>query len=1424
MPTAAPQRPTPAVRNEATVDQAIAAAAGKVRANDLLTGAAAVLVLVVGYVTTVMILDRWLVLPMWVRQLGFGGFLASLAAVGYFAVVRPLRRRVNPRYIARQVEQTIPDAKNVLINWVDLHDRELPGSVRAAVAAKAADELADADVDTATGSRRLVWLGTALGVLVLVLGGLFLLVKGSQFSSLVSRAVNPFANTAIASRTRIDLLEPAGGNATVTDGEQLNVAISIGGRLPDAAGPEKPRLLVRHNPDATEYDEFPLVRGEGSRDFSLMVPRSVIQNGFWYRVAAGDGLTPEYRVGVRTRPMVNGFRAEYEYPAYLKWPADVGTDARVRGPRGAAVALTVTTNREMTGGSIIVTTPGRSEAIPGVVTGEKRNALRFPLKLVESGTYRVQFQPAGAEGVALSGEYPLDVEIDQAPRVTIDSPKEEEIVLPAGERLAVDATIQDDHGIVSAALRFRLNGQDTPAIPAKKYRDGKPFVRAMDGTHETEVPDYKDSVKLDALTDDKGKPLALKENDVLEFWVEATDNCTEPTANVGASAKKKVRIAPPPPKPDPMQQQRKDDKRRQEEAKAQQKQDQRQQNDTRPQDQARNPDPDKQPNQPQDPNKQGEPQQGDQPGKADDKNPMGNGQPGNDPNAKPDPSGQPGNDPNVKPDPNSKPDPNQKPDPKTQSDGSPDQKSGTGDKPDDKTQQKQAQDIQDKINEKKGEPGDARGDGTNAPQGQETKPVGENKPGDKGNPQGNDKGAAQPKDGEPGDKPGTPPPAENKNGGTLTQPERSADKEGPKEGAQGDQQPAGEQPKSPPKDGAEAGTSKGSNPNQGGQPNDPGELDRENGGSKPQDKLDKLAGKEHRDTVERLNRDLNSGDPKRQEQAKKEIDELTKKHQDELAKKNQGNDKQDAAGGAKGAEPQPKNGDKPDQQPGSKEGGSDQVDKSDAKHPDDLSGAKGSGDPTRGDTKKEEKQPQGRGGADSKEPKSDDQPGAGDAKGEKPMDPAATKDGKTDPKGGNQPGQKQNGPPPDAAKDKGPPPESGTDPMNKDGDPAASKSDGSKDGDPMGTKDDDKGKTKPPMTQQDVKKDGAGTGKPDEKNGDGSKPDGKTPPKAGGTDQKDPKQDQGNPSGGQNDQKIDPKELEQAVRDLDSENPGTREAARQKLDEKIGKQNRETVERLNRDLKSGDPMKQQQAKKDIEELAKKQPQGRGGPEGAKPKQMTEQQKQELENAARNLNSDDPADRQKAEQKVDDLIGKKKREELQQDMKDLTGNDPAKAKAAKDKLEQTARDFQNQQGNGKPTDESRNLGGGNVDSEGKPIEGNPEYRLRSAERQLDDFKKYRGNREFLRDAGYTPEQYEQFLKRQQEYVDRLRDEVDTARLNPTAAPQGPAGIRTDAGNERLNGRTPGADVKGFGSASVAPPGFADAQKRFAAEAAKKGQPK
>lgn len=1365
MATTADTRPT---KSDAAVERGIATAAAKVRANDLVTGVTALAVLVLGYVAVTMVLDKWLTLPDWVRQLGVGGLLAGVAGVGYLFVVRPLRRQVNPRYIARQVERTLPDAKNVLINWVDLTDRDLPGSVKSAVAAKAADGLADADVDAATQPKTLVWLGATAGALVIVLAALFLVFKWSQFASLVGRAVNPFAGTAIATRTHIELLDPAEGNTTVTDGEQLNVAVRIAGRVPDPAGDEKPRLLVRHNPEATGYDEFPLARGESSRDYSLMVPRSVIQNGFWYKVAAGDAETPEYRVAVRTRPMLTAFRADYDYPAYLKWPADTSADAKLKAYRGTTVTLTVKANRELTAGDLTAVTPAGSDVVRGDVTGEKKDSLRFKLKLDQSGTYTVRFKPAGTEPTAASPEYPIEVQTDQPPSVTITAPKEEELTLPATGLLAVDATLTDDFGLASAALRLKVVGRDGVVIPGKRYRDGKPFLRAKDGTHETYVTDYKDSVKLDALKDDKGQPVTLKDGDVLEYWVEATDTCTEPAANVGESAHKKVRIAPPPPKPDPKQledQQKKDQQRKADEQNAAQKQDDRQKNDTRPPDQGRNPDPDKQPQQPKpDPDQPQDPTQGGDPmgGQQGDPNPKGqkkDGDPtkggtgaadpskgdpgkqdstpaGNDPKAdppKPDPKaddpmkgGTDQNDQNQKTDPNQKQDPTQKADPNQKS---PDKTEGGkgGAAANDQDVQRKADELKEKLDKQNAEPGGAKGDGNSVPKDQQTKPDAAAKPPEGGNKAG-DPPPAEQKGGEPG-KPGEQPPAEGKDGGTMAQPDRTQEKPAPKDGAKGADQPRTDTPKPTPEDQQGAAASKDSKPEPGS-----------GSGSQTAPKSDPMGG------------------PKGDAQ------------------------KDGPAGSAKPADPKAGEktgdpGDKPDQP---------------------ASGSKPKADPERATAK-----PQDQPG----KPDGTPEPKAGGAKGDQPTEPAAKKGAQPEKSDAGKPNE-ENGPPPDAGAEKGPPKPDAADPTGKKVEPGEAKGEGTKPA-PMkpqaGTGDgaDEKSASKPPMPDQ--------TGK------GGAQPESK-PAGPGGqtTGEKTTQPDQKQPGGAGTDEKMSRKEIEDAIRELDSENPGSRARAQQKLDQAMGKKNRETVERLNRDAKSGDPQKQEQAKKDLDELAKKS----SNPQP--PNEPTEQEKKDLADAAKNLNSPNDAERKAAEQKLDDALGKKKREELQQDLKDLAGNDPEKARKAKEKLEQAARDAKAQaQGDGR--DPADRLGGSGFDQAGKPIAADLENQLKTRERQLREFKDVRGKKEFLRDSNMTEEEFDKFLKSYEELVDRTRDEVDRAKLNPTdpAAP-GKPGIRNDAGGDRVTGRGPaGGTVPGAGGASVAPPGFSEAQKRFAQEAAKRG---
>ena len=71
----------------------------------------------------------------------------------------PLSRRINPYFAARQLERSLPGAKNSVVNWLDLHDENLPSAIRGAVGQRAARDLGQADLDKAVSARRAYWAG-----------------------------------------------------------------------------------------------------------------------------------------------------------------------------------------------------------------------------------------------------------------------------------------------------------------------------------------------------------------------------------------------------------------------------------------------------------------------------------------------------------------------------------------------------------------------------------------------------------------------------------------------------------------------------------------------------------------------------------------------------------------------------------------------------------------------------------------------------------------------------------------------------------------------------------------------------------------------------------------------------------------------------------------------------------------------------------------------------------------------------------------------------------------------------------------------------------------------------------------------------------------------------------------------------------------
>lgn len=1215
------------------VDEQLAQATTRIRTHDIAFGALALVGFVLAYATAMILLDKYLDLPQWVRQLSLLGFVGALAGLTYLTIVSPLRKQINPLYAAKQVEDTIDDAKNSVTGYVDAQQKgTLNATVKAALASRAAKSVAGADVNKAVDHRNLLYLGgTAVGLL-LALVVLFFVFRPAQFGSLFQRAFVPFTSTPRATRTQIKLTKPEPAEPTITDGQTITVAVHIGGKVPGADSPERVRLLIRHNPADPNYIEVPMVEGESSRDFELRVPNHHVQNGFWYKVAAGDDQTAEFKVTVRSLPLFTHFQATYESPKYLRRKTETINSPLIQGYRGTTVLLTAQTNHDVRDGTMVIE-PGGT-AVTGTTVADDPKSLQFRFKLKDPGRYKLTYTTADGERSTEPFQSTIVVQSDAAPTLVVDKPEEEETTVPANGQLAIDGKVGDDFGVDTITLKMRLTGAAARDLPDQPFLYGKSpsFKREKDGTWPTDV-EYKGSVNFAELTRDAAKlPFEVKPDMVFEFWLEATDNCTEPKPNVGKSAVKRVRLTPPvmdEPKKKDLDQQK--NERKDEEQKHNNNQQQKLEQEKRDQpqngQQQSNEGGTKKDNGDAGPKKNGDDPMGANPPKKEDGQPnntekkdgstggMGGMSEKSMNDAAPTPKGSEKGDNPPKNTNDTQPNPMQQPDP-----------NGTGMSPsepapmpksqDEKNVQNKAEQLKNAIDE-------------------ENKNGGSVKPNDAANPQERTDPAQS--------KPQPKSDAGNAGGTSEQKPEQKPD------------------PTQPEKGNPAAGKSEGT-------------LEKPGDPSAPKPdapkQSDPMTGSGSKNGAPAEKRDEPLGAPPGTEKSQPE------KGQPEPKEPNQ---KQDPNSGSSAKPASPKSADQ------SQTGGApNQSEKSDP-----AADAGSKSKPTPETARGAEKPADPKGKSAPSEGKDENKPAAGEAKpdkappaaGSKPMPPQedtmkpgagmGQPEAKPETDNANQT-QKPNGT--GAAEAKPEKPDAKNAPMD-------------------GAAGAEKGTEKPEPGASSKPQGGTGNNAPNEKKpseqelkemeklaNDLQSPNENTRKEAQRKLEEMKKQAQ---KGGANDQKSAPPKLNEkeqqefndAVKDLQSGDEQKKQAARQKLDKMVGEQDRKEAEQLANDLQSPNENTRKGAQRKLEDMKKPSQNGDASDKknepGEAPK-LSEKEKQELNDAVKDLQSGDEQKKQEARQKLDKMVGEQNRKEAEQEaeqlMNDLKSDDKDKRAAAEKKVD------------------------------------------------------------------------------------------------------------------------------------------------------------
>lgn len=517
----------------------------RIRMLDLTAALLGFAALSLAYIVGMALCDRTLLLSQHTRQLSLYAFLAGAAVYLYFAVLRPLRLRVNPYFAARQVEQQLPHAKNSIVNWVDLHEQPLSPAIRGALGQRAAKDLAQVDLDTVISGRRTAWTGGIAGLVALAFIVSFFLLGPAPFLSLLKRTFNPFEAVGVSTRTRLTLLKPEGGNATVTVGRGINFVVDVSGKVPNPKAADAVKLLYRYE-EGDPWQERRLIQ-ETSGDWTTSLSALEVRNGFWYQITGGDAATEEYRVSVRAAAAITDFLATYRFRPYVARVEEAHRARELKALRGTEVLLRVRTNRALRDGRLEFERNERAEVgkplvafVRGEVDANDPNTLLVRCVLDEDGKYRLNFTSTDSEAYRDPVAYPITAIPDQPPTVELTKPGQD-IRLPVDALLQLEGKAGDDIGVKSVTLRMRVVGGEK--LQGQPYRSDKE-LRLPDGGYPREL-EYKDFVELSRVRSEDGRTAQLRAGMELEYWLEASDACDYPHPHVTQSKRYRVLLTDP---------------------------------------------------------------------------------------------------------------------------------------------------------------------------------------------------------------------------------------------------------------------------------------------------------------------------------------------------------------------------------------------------------------------------------------------------------------------------------------------------------------------------------------------------------------------------------------------------------------------------------------------------------------------------------------------------------------------------------------------------------------------------------------------------------------------------------------------------------------------------------------------------------------
>ncbi len=342
-------------------------------------------------------------------------------------------------------------------------------------AEEAAVDLKPKKIVSFSGLRIPARIAMGLGVAVL----LFALFKGPFLAAGLTRIFAPWVVVAYPTKTKLDLGK---ADLVVKEGDSAQILIGVSGEVPDSA------TLLLQTGDGSPR-EMDLAINEGQADYTI----ESASRDFSYRIMAGDTRSEWHQVRVISAPRIKTVDVNLEFPSYLDRENETVEALTLTVPEDTHIHWELELDQAIS--EAVLHRDGEepmkleiSEDGRRLVVDEKVDASRgYSFAWVEKG-HGFEFT---------SPRYYLQVASDQEPRVELTSP---ELNLNAllGRPLDLVVRTQDDHGIGTTTITYRVNRRPENTIALATPAQSGAGEQKLDWDYREELPDLQigDSVSF----------------------------------------------------------------------------------------------------------------------------------------------------------------------------------------------------------------------------------------------------------------------------------------------------------------------------------------------------------------------------------------------------------------------------------------------------------------------------------------------------------------------------------------------------------------------------------------------------------------------------------------------------------------------------------------------------------------------------------------------------------------------------------------------------------------------------------------------------------------------------------------------------------------------------------------------------------------